>query len=304
VVVEGGRDRVEPHAMGREEPGGGIGLSGAEDHLARQEDLAAAQHPDTRERPLGVRRVVSAPRGVDPPDLAVPEAETRRPGCDEERGVGAGAPAAALAQVCPDREALSLRSPLAEMAAGEVEQLVGLVRHRQHEPHGVDGVGGGRVGVGEGGPCAHDAAAVDLDDALQGEADRGVRSPDDQPVARVGPLLDRVLHQLEVRREGPAGAVPLQAGAAGPPGRLLGQQGGGPVPPGESVGAVLRLAQHRQQRVGRGGCAEPCAPVQHAGYATRHVDHDGGVTPVQHDGRVGRGARRYDHALPSRRLVS
>ena len=83
---------------------------------------------------------------------------------------------------------MALRAALTQVAAGEIEQLGRLRRHRKGEQHRVEREGALRC-VLNGGSLPNQSAARELDLQPEREARGGVRSIDDQGV----------LHQLVSR---------------------------------------------------------------------------------------------------------
>ena len=140
VAVEPAGDLVQAMAVVAVEPRTGVALAALEDDLAVVEELAAAEQPAAVVEPLAVHDLVAAPRQVDPPHLAAPEAETRPAGRQHMGRVEPGSAAPYLAGVHPDGEGAALRNPLHRVPAGEVHQLVGFGRHRQREPQRADRV--------------------------------------------------------------------------------------------------------------------------------------------------------------------
>jgi len=131
-VVDPGGDPVEPGVgPGSDEPRREVRRPRRQLDLAGCQQLAAAEQAVSLRRPLGVRRVVSAPRDVQRPHLAGAEAETGRAGAEQQGRVVTGTAVAASALPGPDRPGVALRRPLGDPAAGQVEQLGGPRRHRQ-----------------------------------------------------------------------------------------------------------------------------------------------------------------------------
>ncbi len=189
-VVEPRGDGVEALARpGADQPRGLVGLAPGQHHLAGGEQLAAAEHRLALGRPLGVRRLVAAPRDVDGPHLAGPEAEARRPGAQQQRRVVAGATVPAAALPGPLVPGKPLRHPLPDPPARQVEQLGGLVRHRQAptDRHHLQPV---PTGVRDGGARADQPLGRERELHPHLDLERGVRC--------------RALHGVAGARAGPA----------------------------------------------------------------------------------------------------
>ena len=95
----------------------------------------------------------------------------------------------------PDSEPMTLGRALAQVAAGEVEQLVRLGRHRQRQPQRVDGVGAGRIDVGEGCAEAYDAGVKAYDKLGSVEKEISNLDPED-------PKYRQKLMQLQQKMQG------------------------------------------------------------------------------------------------------
>lgn len=179
VVVEAGGQAVEALvAVGAVEPRAGEILAGAEEDLARQEQFAGCDGRAAGGQAFGQDPVVAAPGEVQAPHLAAAEAEARGSGRQDQGGVGAGAPAAGLAQPGAGVERVALRGAFAAPAAGEVEQLGGGVGDRQGEHQPVERVRPYRVVVAYGGAHARQPGGCEV--GFQDETETGglVGGPD------------------------------------------------------------------------------------------------------------------------------
>ena len=144
--VEARGHAVEADAVSGVHPRAGVALPRRERDLARQQQLAAAEHGDAGRQPLGVGDVVAAPRHVHRPHLARGACRSRR--C-RPRGSAARPgpvrPRRFSRECTPTTKGSRCGDALAAPAPGEVEQLGGHRRHGQGEDEPVD-----RVGL----PCA------------------------------------------------------------------------------------------------------------------------------------------------------
>ena len=149
VPVEPAGDLVQAGAVRAVDPRAAVALAGGQPHLARQQQLAAADHLLAGEDPLGVVRVVAAPRGVHRPHVAGSRSRTRR--CRRaarRRCPGRSGPCGSPAGGCRSA-AGSLRHPLQVVPPGEVEQFGRRGRHREGQHQVVHCVRlGGQVAHG------------------------------------------------------------------------------------------------------------------------------------------------------------
>jgi hypothetical protein len=225
--VEPAGQLVQPlGAVRAVQPGADVGLAGLQAHLAGQEQLAPAERGVPVEGALGDGSRVAGERGVYAPHLPATVREPRCSGAEDVGGVVAGAARAVLAYAKAVGESSSLRRPFAQVVAGEVEQLGGLLGRRQQQDQVLEPISAG-AGAGEPGAGAQHSAAVQLDLQFQGEARGVVVRGDDDGLRRIpaAALLFAAYAGLS-ERAGPRAAVAVtgQAREAEPAGGLLRQQ--------------------------------------------------------------------------------
>lgn len=220
VVVEAGGQSVQALvAVAAVEPRAGVLLAGAEDHLAGKQQFAGGEGRAAGGQSFGQDPVVAAPGDVQAPHLPVAEAEARCAGRQDQGGVGAGAPAAGLAQPGAGMERMALRGAFTAPAAGEVEQFGGGIGDRQREHQTVERVRQYGVVVAYGGSHPHQPGGGEP--GFQDETEAG------GPVGGPDPYRGALgLHRVGGEQRGPVGAlaVPGQTGLSGPSGAVLGQQ--------------------------------------------------------------------------------
>ena len=307
IAVEPAGDLVEADAVGPVEPGAGVGLARGEDHLAGEEELAAADDLLAGEVPLGEVRVVAGPADVHAPHLAVGEAEAGHTRVQDGRGVGAGAALAAFADVGTHREGAALRHPLLGPSARLVLELG---RDRR------DGIGEDQVvdavlvaaGVDQRRLAAQHTARGELEGEGEFEAGRvvaghdgeGARAQLDQRRGLVGRFARLAVDEEGARHEpwrprravGPRAA---EAGTADPAGPVLGKDG----QPSGVVDHAGGRGHHGGEREGgdvvEGELAGIRAPVEERGEAAGcEVDDDADPLGPQGD----EGVDGVAHGIP------
>lgn len=230
-------------------------------------------------RALGQQAMVAAPGEVDAVRDAALEPEAGRARRQQQCRIRARASAPALAQMRAVREGVTLRRAFAQVVAGRVEQLVGVVRQREGGEHTVEQVVV-VAGVGDGDPLPQQPRRRDLE--LDRRREREVLVDEtDEPSRR---RRRARVAQGQPRREPAARASSADPRSAEPAVAGLGQQRQQSRVI-EPAGTARRPDRARHpQRVGA-ELAEIGAPVHDHGNRGRvEVDDDRGSAAAQvHD---------------------
>ena len=303
VRVQAVAHRVEPVVgPGPEQPGGAVGLATRQGHLAGGEQLAPADQAVPLGGALGVRRVVTAPGGVDGPDLAVGEAEARRSGNQEERGVVAGATPSAVAAVGALDPRVSLGRPLLAPSPGQVEQLGRLVADGQRVAH-CSQVELAVESVGHRCPHPEQSCRAQLEVHLHCPARLGVGGGQTHRRVLVLIVLDTWGPPRQSRargRSGPAGPVALQCGRAREASGALRDEPGGERPVVRGVRNPRTASGHEPVHRFTVEGAERGAPMEQNGYVVAvGRDEEAHSRPAEVDRTPGRGGG-HGHSSPAR----
>ena len=284
---------VQALPPGAVQPRGGVGLAPCEAHLARQQQLPAAQQPPPGLVVLRTQHLIPGPAQVDPPHPAGAPPEAGPARAHHRRVVMPGTPAPGFPLVEAHVEGATLRGALVGVPPGHVEELARLRGNGEgglQVQHLVDVL----REVGHGCPHPQQPTREQLELRRHLELPRGVGGHGPQPHRTLGPVrprrgagvVDRGGDVVERHRPRPARPRAQEARAAEPPGRVL-RENGHPLLGGDGavdVGHGKRVGQ----AVGVREVTEVRSPVQHGGQGGGvEAEHQARAATAQMDNRHG-----------------